>query len=345
MFFFNPIFPIILLILALPLIVLLFFIFGIFRFALISDLFFALSIPFFSFSLMSINQNIGSPISATWMMLFASIFGFFIAHYFKKPYTLLMSIVYMALWWGMQGIKWMRPQLIESTYLFVGFIFFFLISYIVGNVRKKQNGLVDHLSKIYLLVGSLMTTITLFFFSTRAGIVAIGDMSKGISFYISTPLTIVFSILLLTIGASSFYGFIKKSLLISELLMIFLIVGLFVAIAVSPKQIMFMGEQCSVMFFPTCSLSVTGLLWAIIFNIVLFIEILGLVLIGYIKKNSFFINLGSLFLFLFVVIKYFDWFFSFLDKSIFFIGAGILLLLSGWLLEKERRSMLSKINV
>ena len=37
----------------------------------------------------------------------------------------------------------------------------------------------------------------------------------------------------------------------------------------------------------------------------------------------------------------FDWFFTFFDKSIFFISAGIILFIVGWFMEKGRKYMLS----
>ena len=65
---------------------------------------------------------------------------------------------------------------------------------------------------------------------------------------------------------------------------------------------------------------------------------------GYVKKEKWLINLGAAFLFMLIIVKYFDWFFTFLDKSIFFIGAGILLFIVGWLMEKGRRNILQNIS-
>jgi len=45
-----------------------------------------------------------------------------------------------------------------------------------------------------------------------------------------------------------------------------------------------------------------------------------------------------------IFVKYFDWFFTFLDKSVFFISAGVLLFVVGWLMEKGRRYMLAEIE-
>ena len=91
-------------------------------------------------------------------------------------------------------------------------------------------------------------------------------------------------------------------------------------------------------------LSGLGIFWAIIFNIILFLEIIGILFLGYFNKKHLFINISLAFTFIFIFVKYFDWFFTFLDKSIFFIGAGILLFVVGWFMEKGRRYMLRNIK-
>ena len=76
----------------------------------------------------------------------------------------------------------------------------------------------------------------------------------------------------------------------------------------------------------------------------LFSEIVGIIFLGYFNNKNFFINLGIVFMSILIFVKYFDWFFAFLDKSIFFIGAGTLLFVVGWFMEKGRRYMLSAIK-
>ena len=103
------------------------------------------------------------------------------------------------------------------------------------------------------------------------------------------------------------------------------------------KQIIFIGSRSR-------ELSASGVLWAIILNVLLFGEIMGVILAGYGRKEKWLINLGVFFLFIFILVKYFDWFFDFLDKSVFFIGAGILLFAVGWFMEKGRRYMLAEMK-
>jgi uncharacterized membrane protein len=85
-------------------------------------------------------------------------------------------------------------------------------------------------------------------------------------------------------------------------------------------------------------------LFTLIYNIAIFLELFGLIYLGYMRGETWLINFGALFLFLLIIAKYFDWFFTFLDKSIFFIGAGILFFVVGWIMERGRRYMISNIS-
>jgi len=98
------------------------------------------------------------------------------------------------------------------------------------------------------------------------------------------------------------------------------------------------------LFTESNELSGLGIFWAVVFNLMLFSEIVGIIFLGYFNNKNFFINLGIVFMSILIFVKYFDWFFAFLDKSIFFIGAGILLFVVGWFMEKGRRYMLSAIK-
>ena len=67
---------------------------------------------------------------------------------------------------------------------------------------------------------------------------------------------------------------------------------------------------------------------------------LGIILVGYLRKESWHVNMGVVLLFILILVKYFDWFYTFLDKSLFFIGAGILMFAVGWLMERARKRVL-----
>lgn len=82
----------------------------------------------------------------------------------------------------------------------------------------------------------------------------------------------------------------------------------------------------------------------LIFNLVLFLAIVGVVVAGYRARAPGWINLGLLFFAVDVVTRYFDLLWSLLDRSVFFVGAGLLLLVAGGLLERGRRRLLDDLS-
>lgn len=132
-----------------------------------------------------------------------------------------------------------------------------------------------------------------------------------------------------------------------EILAVVLLAIIFIVIALLPEQQLFIRQGMTIYYgtsFSGNELSASGILWAIIFNLAIFFELLGLIFSGYLRREKWLINLGVFFLFILILVKYFDWFFTFLDKSVFFIGAGILLFAVGWFMERGRRYMISNIK-
>lgn len=75
----------------------------------------------------------------------------------------------------------------------------------------------------------------------------------------------------------------------------------------------------------------------IIFNLLLFVGTVGVVVLGVRRRSELLVNLGVVIFIIHMITRYFDLFFDALDKSVFFIFGGALLLGGGWLLERNRR--------
>jgi uncharacterized membrane protein len=81
------------------------------------------------------------------------------------------------------------------------------------------------------------------------------------------------------------------------------------------------------------------------FNLLYALQVLGVIVLGYLRRNRAYINLGLVFFVLEVIARYFDFFWKLLPRSLFFIGGGLLLLAGGIVLEKKRRNVLASFNV
>ncbi len=80
-------------------------------------------------------------------------------------------------------------------------------------------------------------------------------------------------------------------------------------------------------------------IYVLLFNLVLAGFILLLLYAGYQREDMKLVNMGMFWLSVFIVVKYFDWFWSLLPRSLFFIVGGLVLVLGGIALEKKRRQI------
>jgi len=89
----------------------------------------------------------------------------------------------------------------------------------------------------------------------------------------------------------------------------------------------------------------TANLLTIASNIIFVLGVIGIIVLGYIRRYTAYINIGLLFFVLDVIARYFDFFWKLLPRSIFFIIGGIILLVGGVILEKKRRKILASFNL
>jgi uncharacterized membrane protein len=81
---------------------------------------------------------------------------------------------------------------------------------------------------------------------------------------------------------------------------------------------------------------------AILFNLLLFALIVGAIAVGHWNREPAWVNVGTLFFALLVIVRYFDWCWELLPRSLFFVSAGLLLLFGGMALERTRRHVLER---
>jgi len=307
----------------------------------VSQFFFLFSVFFLGVTLLSFNKDLGEPLSWRTILLLVSVIGLAIAYYFKVIYTLAVSLMGLAGWWGTQAAKWTQEKDIKSAALFSGLLFIATVFYLLGRLHEKEIKF-KRVSMVYLILGLIPITGLLFFLSTKSGLRTLEEITRGASFFSSWEITFSLFVFLISIVGILVYASSKNLIFKPETLVIGFLVVLFSIIALLPGQTMFLQQKGYYYgFYRSAELSGIGILWAFFFNILIFLELVGIIFLGYLKRENWLINLGVFFIFILIFVKYFDWFFTFLDKSVFFIGAGILLFIVGWFMEKGRRYLLS----
>lgn len=108
----------------------------------------------------------------------------------------------------------------------------------------------------------------------------------------------------------------------------------------SPISIGLVGLSLIFFFYP----SETSI-YTLIFNLLFAgLSILFLYL-GYNREDIKIVNLGMFWLTVFLIAKYFDWFWDLLERSVFFLVGGLILVIGGIVLEKKRREIKERFDI
>ena len=302
----------------------------------LSQLFFLLFVFFLAITAMSFSRNLGNVTEWPLIILLSSFVSVFLSYRFKGILLLPIGLIGLFSWWFFKASEWTileNPMEavdadIKDLSLFSLPLLFCLFLYIVGLIQG-QNRKFERYAAVYNVLPVIAITAALFFVSTKFGIEALQEMTVGADIFNSWQLFLsyVFGGVIFAVG-------------------IFYSLGKNIAKPIEGAALFIYGAVFGLsVFLPDVSDGEQDLYLAAFLNIFLLIHLVALLFAGYLKKKDWFINLGSLSLFVFIIVKYFDWAFDFLDKSVFFISAGILLLVLGWFMEKGRRYMLSSSKI
>lgn len=304
-----------------------------------------ISIFLFGVTLLSINRDLNNPLSWKSIILISTVVGFLVAYFYKLIYTLAFSTIGLLSWWGTQSYEWIETFKIKPAAYLASLVLILLLFFTLGRVHEKQVKF-KRFAMVYFMIGLLGFTAIIFYFSTKMGLSTLADATEGKLFVSSWQFNLSMLVLLGGLIGSLIFTIYNKLVSFGEVLAIILFATLFLTISFLPGLKLFDYSVNDPYYLQNSSkaLNQLGVVWAIIFNVLTFFEVLGFILLGYFRKEIWLINLGVVILFLLVIIKYFDWFFTFLDKSVFFIGAGIILFVVGFAMERGRRMMLSSIK-
>ncbi len=314
---------------------------------ILSQLFILLALFFLWVTALSLSRNFGNLLSWQTIFFIVAFLGLVLAYYLKMLLLLPLSLIGLTIWWTVQAVLWQVAEWSKvsdesASAIFVGLSLIALLFYGLGRLHEKERKY-QRFSLVYIVIGLVSITVTLFILSTKPGISFLGEMTRGGSLFGSMEVAMSLLVFLTALAATLIYGAFKRLLSSYEIIALIMLAGLFSVIAILPEQAMFI--QTNSYYYGSRELSATGMLWALVLNLILFFELLGIILLGYFRRESWMINLGVVFLSLFIIVKYFDWFFTFLDKSLFFITAGILFFLVGWFMEKGRKYMIANIKI
>jgi hypothetical protein len=173
----------------------------------------------------------------------------------------------------------------------------------------------------YWLLGTLALVLCLFIGSSEGSDFFAGNSilpaGRGAAVWVLAATTVALALVALVLAL---LALVRKHVLLAEF-------AAFAAVAVA---------LLAYAFVPGSSL--------VLPNLVLLGLLMGLLFLGYARREDWLVTLATALLFIFVVAKYFGWALSLLDRSLAFVAAGVLFLVVGWLMERSRRYIIGKME-
>ena len=280
---------------------------------------------FGGYTLLAIDRDLHDLISAQTVGLLTTIGTFVAAYRLRARIVLLAAIIGAFVWWGSVSTTWIERS--PAPMIGAALLGLLLIALAPLHERAPRFTL---FAGVYALAGTIATYAMVTFLSTQSALITLAGTG-------ARPITVgALAVMLFALGGALVLGARNGALQPFERYALAAIALLF---CVAP----FIVGADALPFYGTApaQLSARHTLAAIVFNLAAFAFPVGVVLSGLSRRDVTLINIGALLSFILIVVKYFDWFFTFMDKSVFFLSAGTLLFAVGWFLERGRRRLIA----
>jgi uncharacterized membrane protein len=248
-----------------------------------------------------------------------------LAYLLRMRTLLTLALLDLLLWMGMET-AFRAPA---SYYWQIVFVTLYLMAglalWALGLVHRECKPLKD-ISAPYVIIGTIVTFLCGYILTFDVYRAPFSWHELFVFYMIIAGLFAVSIIYLILLKA-------KKKELLAEIIGLSFLMGPLIILALLCME----RKSISDNFPPSIIVLISNLIYAAM--------IVGITVLGYIKKYNTYINIGILFFVLDVVARYFDFFFDLLPRSLFFIMGGIMLLAGGIFLEKKRRKVLASFKL
>lgn len=295
--------------------------------------------------LYNINLRAGGVISWITIIFTTSVLTLIYGYYNKLVVVTSLGLISLLVWLGAYGGEFAYNA--QTQPLAVGVLLVLLggLIYILGSFHRSNPKMI-RFTNAYSILSLILITAVLFFISNQEGLRVLQSALEGKPFYGSFGISLILLIQLALAGIGIAWSLKHKSMSLMETVASSALIIFFLSFLFYPSNLEFFPSYRNYYVpYSGTNLTSAGILTSLLYNIMLLIFLVGIIYSGYIKQESWRVNFGAWLLFLLIIVKYFDWFYSFMDKSIFFIGAGLILFVVGYSMEKARKRVLTLINI
>ena len=306
---------------------------------LASTLFFIVSWAFLWITIYSFNLTHDRFLPTTLIMFFMSLIAIAGGYKLKSAYLLVLGyLVSIGTWiWWIYNIAQHNPtNSIRPAYSFIGAVLLWLSLHPLSVIHSKFENLkrVTIAFKVLSLTGVAVLFSVL---STQIYTELVRSLQVPHDHPIPASMLIALGISFISFVGLTITGTIlepKQWYKTAAIFIITCIISIWALIVVPATKISATDYYYSHDSYLNVTSPVTH-----VFTLLSLVYFFGIIIIGYKENERWLVNLGTGFIFIFLFVKYFDWF-TFLDKSVLFIGAGVLLFIMSYILKRVRSKFL-----
>jgi hypothetical protein len=289
-------------------------------------------------------RHFGAAAHPSYVLLGLTLAAAALAWWQRAPLVVFGSVAMSFGWWAVATQGWTGDA--ESpTALAMGIGVVVLAIIAIGVARLL--GLAPRNKRLAFfawLPGIAALLSALFVLSSQGGMALVASKDVLSPFSGSWKLGVSLGALFAIAAASLALAALRKAASLAESAALGVVLAVMLLVAIVPPRGTASGGAYTIFDGGGTTLTGAGNVWAALFNLLLLAALLGLVFLGYQRREDWMVTFGAMLLFVFVLFKYFDWLFSLLDRSIAFVGAGLLFLVVGWLMERGRRSIIAAME-
>ncbi|MBI5231591.1 MAG: hypothetical protein HY876_05450 [Coriobacteriales bacterium] len=310
---------------------------------LLSQLLVAVGVTLGVVSLILLSRRLGIPVRADHFLLLGVMAAFALSWIMRAPALLVLGALGTYGWAARAAWQWVWPAKAGGVAVPLG-IALVALSLMAAGRLLEGTGRGRRFGFFAWLFGLLGLLSFLFWASSLEGVAQLGELRQGSPFVSSVPLAILVGIELAVPAGLLAWALFRRSISLAEGVGLGAIWLVLLALAIRPPIKTAAGAGDIFFGGGTPKLTAEGMAWAVTFNVVLLAGLLGLVFLGYLRRENWLVNFSAVLLFVFVLVKYFDWLFTFLDRSVAFIVSGLLFLGVGALMERGRRYVIQAME-
>jgi uncharacterized membrane protein len=250
-----------------------------------------------------------------------------LAYLLRFKTLLSLSLIVLLIWLGMETHSWLSPEAFEPSGPIPGESKFVSLYFIAGlalwglGLMHRGHESFQKISGPYFVLGMLCTFGTGFLFTF--------DLYGG---RFGIPVLWPFYLALSGLFLLSLFGlalsYDKPAAWVWEMVFLLVLLGLALYMSLLFDGLPGMRHRDYVLAA----------------NLIFVLAVLIVLFLGYVREFPVYVNIALLFFVLDLVVRYFDFFWELLPRSLFFIIGGFFLLTGGVLLERKRRKILGSFR-